>query len=481
MSSSPSQPNNGAATNGRGEMIEQKGPNHIVRIRSDSDINLDDLFKAVMQPSDRVPLSVPMRLRNLPASFFQQPERSKSASHSRESSSDATFSPSEASAAAAAAAAAAAVVAPPSLPVNHPRAHSSPASLQQSYNAPSPQHLRQQSYDLVDDLPPGWEMAKTSTGQRYFLNHLTQTTTWDDPRKKTPSTKHHATPPPPPHTAAPPAGPFKNLGPLPDGWEQATTAEGEVYFINHIERTTSWFDPRIPAHAQKPLLQSHASQLPGHQQSQGSGNAVSSTGPTSPDTMNSISAVVAATSSLTLQQQRQQKMRLQQLQMERERLKLRQQEILRQTAFLGNSARNEMMLRRTLTEEILPSPTSPTASDVAGVGPTTDPFLGGDFHSRQESADSGLGLGPNYSLPHTPEDFLSSMDDSIDAGLNDDPNNQNSELSLDGLQGTGIDLGTENMDSDDLVPSLQEELQGDLLSDMEALLTSSKDSVLTWL
>ncbi|KAH9383348.1 hypothetical protein HPB48_024563 [Haemaphysalis longicornis] len=62
-----------------------------------------------------------------------------------------------------------------------------------------------------------------------------------------------------------------------------------------------------------------------------------------------------------------------------------------------------------------------------------------------------------------------------------DPNHQNSELSLDGLQGTGIDLGTENMDSDDLVPSLQEELQGDLLSDMEALLTSSKDSVLTWL
>ncbi|KAL1437021.1 hypothetical protein MTO96_049035 [Rhipicephalus appendiculatus] len=401
MSSSPSQPNNGAATNGRGEMIEQKGPNHIVRIRSDSDINLDDLFKAVMQPSDRVPLSVPMRLRNLPASFFQQPDRSKSASHSP---------------------------------------HSICAS-------------RATTSSTI--CPPGWEMAKTSTGQRYFLNHLTQTTTWDDPRKKTPSTKHHATPPPPPHTAAPPAGPFKNLGPLPDGWEQATTAEGEVYFINHIERTTSWFDPRIPAHAQKPLLQSHASPLPGHQQSQGSGNAVSSTGPTSPDTMNSISAVVAATSSLTLQQQRQQKMRLQQLQMERERLKIRQQEILRQTAFLGNSARNEMMLRRTLTEEILPSPTSPTASDVAGVGPTTDPFLGGDFHSRQESADSGLGLGPNYSLPHTPEDFLSSMDDSIDAGLNDDPNNQNSELSLDGLQGTGIDLGTENMDSDDLVPSLQ--------------------------
>lgn len=165
--SSPSQPNNAtaAASNSRGDVIELKGPNHIVRIRSDSDISLDDLFKAVMQPSNRIPLSVPMRLRTLPASFFQQPERSKSASHSRESSSDATFSP------AAPTNEASAAVAGPSLPVNHPRAHSSPASLQQSYNAPSPQHLRQQSYDLADEgsLPPGWEMAKTSTGQRYFL------------------------------------------------------------------------------------------------------------------------------------------------------------------------------------------------------------------------------------------------------------------------------------------------------------------------
>lgn len=35
------------------------------------------------------------------------------------------------------------------------------------------------------------------------------------------------------------------LGPLPEGWEQAATAEGEIYFINHQARTTSWFDPRI--------------------------------------------------------------------------------------------------------------------------------------------------------------------------------------------------------------------------------------------
>ena len=38
-----------------------------------------------------------------------------------------------------------------------------------------------------------------------------------------------------------------------------------------------------------------------------------------------------------------------------------------------------------------------------------------DYHSRQESADSGVGLNSNYSLPHTPEDLLSPMDDQMDA------------------------------------------------------------------
>lgn len=35
------------------------------------------------------------------------------------------------------------------------------------------------------------------------------------------------------------------LGTLPEGWEQAVTSSGEIYFINHIKRTTSWLDPRI--------------------------------------------------------------------------------------------------------------------------------------------------------------------------------------------------------------------------------------------
>ncbi|MEQ2197866.1 hypothetical protein XENOCAPTIV_004418, partial [Xenoophorus captivus] len=33
--------------------------------------------------------------------------------------------------------------------------------------------------------------------------------------------------------------------PLPDGWEQAITPEGEIYYINHKNKTTSWLDPRL--------------------------------------------------------------------------------------------------------------------------------------------------------------------------------------------------------------------------------------------
>lgn len=34
-------------------------------------------------------------------------------------------------------------------------------------------------------------------------------------------------------------------GPLPEGWEQAATADGEVYYIDHINKTTTWVDPRL--------------------------------------------------------------------------------------------------------------------------------------------------------------------------------------------------------------------------------------------
>ncbi|XP_063282886.1 membrane-associated guanylate kinase, WW and PDZ domain-containing protein 1 isoform X4 [Pelobates fuscus] len=45
----------------------------------------------------------------------------------------------------------------------------------------------------------------------------------------------------------------ESLGPLPANWEMAYTENGEVYFIDHNTKTTSWLDPRCLNKQQKPL------------------------------------------------------------------------------------------------------------------------------------------------------------------------------------------------------------------------------------
>ncbi|KAM9813242.1 membrane-associated guanylate kinase, WW and PDZ domain-containing protein 1b isoform 3-T3 [Neosynchiropus ocellatus] len=54
-----------------------------------------------------------------------------------------------------------------------------------------------------------------------------------------------------PHLSHPPSE--DPLGPLPDNWEMAYTESGEVYFIDHNTKTTSWIDPRCLDKTQKPL------------------------------------------------------------------------------------------------------------------------------------------------------------------------------------------------------------------------------------
>uniref|UniRef100_A0A8C6UM35 Membrane associated guanylate kinase, WW and PDZ domain containing 1 n=1 Tax=Neogobius melanostomus TaxID=47308 RepID=A0A8C6UM35_9GOBI len=99
-----------------------------------------------------------------------------------------------------------------------------------------------------DDLP---EMNNSFTGDssefdeihhsvRPFAPHQTATT--------------ESTQQPHPNLSQPP--PEDPLGPLPDNWEMAYTENGEVYFIDHNTKTTSWIDPRCLDKPQKPLEES---------------------------------------------------------------------------------------------------------------------------------------------------------------------------------------------------------------------------------
>ncbi|XP_061595759.1 transcriptional coactivator YAP1-like isoform X1 [Cololabis saira] len=216
----------------------------IVHVRGDSQTELEALFSAVMNPSKAVrqPSSLPMRMRKLPDSFFRPPDPR---GHSRQASSDGGVCG--------------------SLTPHHVRAHSSPASL--PVNSLSTQATDVAASPIIPDdvpLPVGWEMAKTPTGQRYFLNHLEKTTTWHDPRlsQLQSAAAQHPLPGVPVHghslsNPAPTTQPpniSQDAGYLPEGWEQAATAEGEVYYIDHINKTTAWVDPRLAQKMNSGLL-----------------------------------------------------------------------------------------------------------------------------------------------------------------------------------------------------------------------------------
>lgn len=463
-------------------------PGPIVHVRADSDSTLEALFDiALKPPGTQTPLQVPLRMRNLPASFFKPPMSGGSRSpscHSRENSLDSSnlsqqqqqqpqlqqpYSPGQQS-----------VGSPqPSAPQPvHSRAHSSPATLQQTLAAAQQQsqhlHLRQPSCDVTQSpadlgpLPPGWEPARTPQGQLYFMNHITKTTQWEDPRhqirqqqikeeqlnqltngRNVPQTQQEK---------------LQVLSrALPQGWEQGVTPEGEVYFINHISKTTTWFDPRIPIANQTVPIRI------GQQQAQ----------------------------------QQQQQLRLQRLENERKVLQQRQVELkeflnkqeqarlerqinLRQhdTMQAAVNATQEMLMRQNLND----SCTSPQGQQQQQ---RLDPFLGSSAgpnemqHVREESADSGLGLGSNFNLGSIPEDIsgLETMDTDLDTTLTEQP----TSTSASGGLASVLDDGS-NMDStDSLMPTLPADLGDEISNDiMQSILSNSRpgaaiDGALTWL
>ena len=78
----------------------------------------------------------------------------------------------------------------------------------------------------------------------FFYSHNTKTTAWIDPRKQyiLNNPRGPAVQPTPSHS--PTIADILN-SPLPQGWEKAVGSNSEVYFIDHINKITSWYDPRL--------------------------------------------------------------------------------------------------------------------------------------------------------------------------------------------------------------------------------------------
>jgi atrophin-1 interacting protein 5 (WW domain-containing E3 ubiquitin protein ligase 1) len=69
----------------------------------------------------------------------------------------------------------------------------------------------------------GWQKRHDNQGRTYFLNHISKTTQWEDPRRMDSN--------------------IFDL-PLPNGFEMRYTKEGQVYFVDHNTKTTTFRDPR---------------------------------------------------------------------------------------------------------------------------------------------------------------------------------------------------------------------------------------------
>uniref|UniRef100_A0AAQ5YZV2 E3 ubiquitin-protein ligase n=1 Tax=Amphiprion ocellaris TaxID=80972 RepID=A0AAQ5YZV2_AMPOC len=83
-------------------------------------------------------------------------------------------------------------------------------------------------------LPSGWEVRSAPNGRPFFIDHITKTTTWEDPRLKIPV-----------HMRRRPSLDPSDLGPLPPGWEERVHSDGRIFYIDHNTKTTQWDDPRL--------------------------------------------------------------------------------------------------------------------------------------------------------------------------------------------------------------------------------------------
>ncbi|XP_016091738.1 E3 ubiquitin-protein ligase Itchy-like [Sinocyclocheilus grahami] len=85
-------------------------------------------------------------------------------------------------------------------------------------------------------LPPGWEQRVDQNGHVYYVDHIEKRTTWERPE------------------------------PLPAGWERRLDPMGRVYYVDHINRTTTWQRPTVESVRNYEEWQNQRSQLQGAMQ-----------------------------------------------------------------------------------------------------------------------------------------------------------------------------------------------------------------------
>ncbi|XP_010880026.4 membrane-associated guanylate kinase, WW and PDZ domain-containing protein 1b isoform X3 [Esox lucius] len=106
--------------------------------------------------------------------------------------------------------------------------------------------------DPLGPLPDSWEMAYTENGEVYFIDHNTKTTSWIDPRclDKPPKPLEECEDDEGVHTEE-----LDNEQELPPGWEKIDDPVYGVYYVDHINRKTQYENPILEAKRRKQVEQ----------------------------------------------------------------------------------------------------------------------------------------------------------------------------------------------------------------------------------
>ncbi|XP_048212063.1 membrane-associated guanylate kinase, WW and PDZ domain-containing protein 1 isoform X10 [Perognathus longimembris pacificus] len=122
-----------------------------------------------------------------------------------------------------------------------------------------PQYLPLSAEDNLGPLPENWEMAYTENGEVYFIDHNTKTTSWLDPRclNKQQKPLEECEDDEGVHTEE-----LDSELELPAGWEKIEDPVYGVYYVDHINRKTQYENPVLEAKRKKQLEQQQQQQPP---------------------------------------------------------------------------------------------------------------------------------------------------------------------------------------------------------------------------
>ncbi|EGC32796.1 hypothetical protein DICPUDRAFT_155211 [Dictyostelium purpureum] len=111
--------------------------------------------------------------------------------------------------------------------------------------------------------PQPWSIVSDNMGRYFYYNPLTQQQSWTPPPGSTnpptaipiPSPQPQAQPTLVPQFNIPLSSSMSNKS-LPDGWEESTDSQGRVYYIDHINKKTSWIHPSFSHTLHQPVAAS---------------------------------------------------------------------------------------------------------------------------------------------------------------------------------------------------------------------------------